>query len=232
MNKLLIFILLFVIFLLLSIINNKTKFSDNIPITKKSKIVIVLTGQLRTNNCCFGDDKDNIVSDSFKTYFINDELKNNYDYDIFISTDKIDIEKTLNYFGKDHLKNIFTSDDNKYLIPIKSEIQSLQYYLDRYNKKDFKNNTKYTNVVPQLYRHYNALNMINNYNNLVILLIENNKLRFRLNDYSDFEDGKERWVYSDELQRWEYLYNYVINKKLNLNNTINILDIIDKNVYR
>ena len=67
LNIVILLFILIIFFLTLS----KSKFDDNTSITKKPKIVIIITGQVRTNSCCFDFDKDNIVLDSFNKYFLN-----------------------------------------------------------------------------------------------------------------------------------------------------------------
>ena len=71
----------------------------------KPRIAILYSGQSRSNGLNPNVKNDNRVIDSITQHFISPEFKEAYDYDIFISTDTLDIEKAKDYFG-DHLKNV------------------------------------------------------------------------------------------------------------------------------
>jgi len=123
------------------------------------KIAIMFVGQMRTNN--LGENaQDNIILDSINKYLLNDAFKNTYNYDVFISTDEIDIEKTKLYFG-DHLKNINITENNWYYNDLTVNVQSYDYFYNKYLNR-IKNlpYTSYLNSFYQNYRIYCSYKMI------------------------------------------------------------------------
>jgi hypothetical protein len=131
---------------------------------------------------------DNLLLDRLRECILNEKFKEKYDYDIFISTDNIDIEKSILYFG-DNLKNIYCSDTNSYLYPINTYCKSYNDILHKYSQYDFKGCNSYLNNVWQFYRYYHCYNMVRNYSDIQYDLY----MRFRLdvafqrniNDYLD-----------------------------------------------
>lgn len=117
----------------------------------KKKIAIMFTGQIR-NNSLGENNTDNTILDSISKHLINAEFKENFDYDIFISTDKIDINKTVNYFGE-NLKNINFTEQNWYYSPISTEIEKYEYFYDKY-LETIKNLPQYNNYIGPLYQNY------------------------------------------------------------------------------
>ena len=91
----------------------------------KTKIAILFSGEVRENGLGYNTFnelpkylKENYLHDILESYeknFFTSEFKNNVDYDIFISTDNINIEKTLDFFGKDNVKNIYLYNTDYYL---------------------------------------------------------------------------------------------------------------------
>lgn len=73
----------------------------------KKNIAILFSGQMRKNSLKSYDFNDNTIINSISLNFINDEFKNKYNYDIFISTDNANIEKIIEYFGKEHILKIY-----------------------------------------------------------------------------------------------------------------------------
>jgi hypothetical protein len=64
------------------------------------KIAILFTGESRINGLSNNEIITETILDSYKKYFFTDSFIENYDYDIFIITDDINIEKILEFFGK------------------------------------------------------------------------------------------------------------------------------------
>ena len=65
----------------------------------KKKIAILICGEIRNN--ILGDNGDNCqFGDSFKTHLLNEDILLEYDINIFFVTDKINREKTIEYFGE------------------------------------------------------------------------------------------------------------------------------------
>ena len=136
------------------------------PFSKK-RIAICLTGQVRTNSCC--TDVNTPVFESWEKYFLNDEFKNAYEYDFYISTDKdIDIEKTLKFLGEEHIKNIHFFKENTEIDSYYKPCKKLKEYKKCYNvyknkmliNKDIITEPVYLNNFILLYRYYDCLNMI------------------------------------------------------------------------
>jgi hypothetical protein len=118
----------------------------------KTKIAIVFSGQIRENQLWNNKVElpknlpDGILHDileSWSKHFFTTEFKENVDYDIFISTDDIDIQKTLSFFGRSKVKNIYLSNSNFYLNPIKSKLASVEFYMDRLYKITDSNYIRY-----------------------------------------------------------------------------------------
>lgn len=123
----------------------------------KPRVAVLFSGQMRINTLnpylYFKD--DTVILDSLATCFLNDEFKSKYDYDVFFSTDVIDISKTKEVFGE-NLKNIHIIETNFYLEPIEDAILSYGYYHDKYLRTDFKGCDNHINGLYQYYRTYCA----------------------------------------------------------------------------
>ena len=160
-------IILLIVFLFFLYKKNDT--NDKKESFSKKRIAICLVGQVRTNSCC--TEVDTPVFESWKKYFLNDEFKNAYEYDFYISTDNdIDIEKTLRFLGKEHIKNIHFFKENTEIDSYYKPCKKLKDYKQCYNayknkmliKKDIVTEPVYLNNFILLYRWYDCLNMIEN----------------------------------------------------------------------
>lgn len=149
------------------------KTTEDVPPTKKTKIAIVFSGQIRENGLGYTvptdlseDIKADYLHDILESYdknFFTSEFKECVEYDIFISTDTIDIEKALTYFGKDKVKNIYLSDTNYYLHPIVSTLKSTDFYIKRLDKITDKNYDRYPRCIPQYHRMAQGFEMVKRY---------------------------------------------------------------------
>ena len=149
---------------------------------KKPKIGFLFTGQIRSNPLGFSTNPNYEILENLNKFIFNDEFKKKYDYDVFISTDSIDIHKAFDFFGQDsnglhNLKNIrmekqlgFMDPHYYFDIPYKSIDEN--YFVSEFLKQDF---TGYNNnirnpincgIIHQMYKIYDAFNMLNNYNGL------------------------------------------------------------------
>ena len=117
----------------------------------KQKIAIMLTGQIRTNGLS-NDSNDTIILDSIEKYLLNTTFKENFEYDVFISTDQIDINKTKEYFGN-NLKNINLTEKNWYYNPISLEVESYDYFYNKY-LDIIKNKPEYHSCIGPFYQNY------------------------------------------------------------------------------
>jgi hypothetical protein len=130
----------------------------------KKKIAIMFVGQVRTNGLSGSDTESNKILVSINKYLLNNYFKNLYDYDIFISTDKIDIEKARLYFGE-NLKNINITENNWFYNKLENEIKNYDYFYDKYldTIKQFGGYNSHTGSFYQNYRIYCSYNMILDY---------------------------------------------------------------------
>jgi hypothetical protein len=76
----------------------------------RRKIAFLISGESRDSY--IGTGQDQRIYNSHKQHIFNDELQNNYDYDVYIATDNTTHDKCLNVFGS-HLKEIILVDSNK-----------------------------------------------------------------------------------------------------------------------
>ena len=61
------------------------------------KIAILITGLMRTNS--LADGPNTSFETTFKQYFLNNEITDNYEVNIFLVTDKANDVKVYNYFA-------------------------------------------------------------------------------------------------------------------------------------
>jgi hypothetical protein len=116
----------------------------------KKRIAIIFAGQIRSNSLSNNYASDNIILNSLKEYFLNNEFNEKYDYDVFISTEKINIEKAKLFFG-DHLKNIYFYETKWFLNEIEEDIIEYNFFKEKYLKTDFGD---YPNHIEELYQYY------------------------------------------------------------------------------
>jgi hypothetical protein len=166
-------------FFFVSYLNYYSKNNNIDSFTTRKRIAFCIVGQIRTNSCVSDYSENTYMKDSWNNNVFTDELKENCDYDVFISCDKnINIEKTKEYFGE-HLKNIHiinddSSDSGYYMIPIQNKIPTL----DNIFKNNVKYNEKNGQFMKGIYQHYklyDALHLMNSENTEYDYII---KLRF------------------------------------------------------
>lgn len=71
---------------------------------EKPRIAFLFSGQSRNSILSLNQINHTAITDSWDKYIFNTDLKEAYDYDVFITSDNMDINKTCAYFGKDHVK--------------------------------------------------------------------------------------------------------------------------------
>jgi hypothetical protein len=129
----------------------------------KKKIAFIFSGEIRCNplnhNC---NNRKESIKSSYANYIFTDKFKDNYDYDVFISTDDLNLTNTYNFFGP-NLKNVHLFDTNFYSEEIESNIPKIAYYLEKYNSINFLNFNKYDNSIHQYYKLFDAYNLCKNY---------------------------------------------------------------------
>jgi hypothetical protein len=142
----------------------------------KKKIAILFSGQIRENSLgnnivddISEDEKEIYLHDILELYeknFFTNEFRDNIDYDIFIVSDKIDIEKTLNFFGKENVKNIYLTDTNYYLNPIESKLNSTEFYKNRLFEITDSNYIRYPDCIYQYHKMAQCFELLTNYKNI------------------------------------------------------------------
>ena len=130
----------------------------------KIKIAILFVGQIRTNSLSLVNEHPKDIINSYDKYFFTNEWKEKVDHDIFITTDDMHLRNTFEYFGNDKIKNIHLMEPNFLLNPISTKIPDEEYFMDIYNKNDFQGLSSYSQNVYQFYKWYDAMNLLNNYN--------------------------------------------------------------------
>lgn len=139
----------------------------------KKKIAILFSGQIREN--ALGDvvapvpagipsDYLHDILESYDKHFFTNEFKNENDYDIFISTDYINVANALDFFGKDNVKNIHLSNHNYYLHPIKTKLKSTDYYLNRMHRLTDDQHVRYPQLIPQYHKLAQCYEMLQHHN--------------------------------------------------------------------
>ena len=143
----------------------KYGYSRDIDTTStKPRVAILMFGNMRYNSLNPDYTADNIILDSVKMHFLNDEFKSKYDYDVFISTDKISLDKAFEFYGN-NLRNVHITETNEYLHQCRSNIPDYTYFRDNYLKKDFKRLPNFIDSIFQYYRLYCTYNMMTNFMN-------------------------------------------------------------------
>jgi hypothetical protein len=145
---------------------------------KKPRIGFLFTGEIRSNPLGFSTNPNYEILENLNKFIFNDEFKKKYDYDVFISTDSIDIHNAFDFFGQDsnglhNLKNIRMEKqlgfmDPHYYFDIPDKSIDENYFVSEFLKQDF---TGYNHnirnpigIIHQMYKVYDAFNMLNNYN--------------------------------------------------------------------
>jgi hypothetical protein len=126
-------------------------------------IIFLFSGQSRTSpfNIDYSKRK-NVILDSYNKYIFTENFKSLYNYKIYITTDDIHLQDTINYFSIENIGNIHTLKTGFYLKPITKNINTIDYYLDSYNKKDWSNYRKYVNSIHQHYKILDCYNLFRN----------------------------------------------------------------------
>ena len=131
------------------------------------KIAILITGLMRTNS--LADGTNTSFETTFKQYFLNNEITDNYEVNIFLVTDKANDVKVYNYFGN-YLKGFVMQDYDNH-DDILDSSNCVKKYLECYNYR--KNNPDKFPIVAHprsevmyiSYRLYFAYLLMNNYEN-------------------------------------------------------------------
>lgn len=127
----------------------------------KKRVGFLFSGQIRSNGLS-PNRNDTTILDSITHFILNNQFTEKYDYDIFISTDNIDIEKAKTFFGY-HLKNINITENNWFHNPLKTLPKPFTTYYTNYTNKVFKDYNPHFNSLYQYYRMQMCYLMLKNY---------------------------------------------------------------------
>jgi hypothetical protein len=129
------------------------------------KIIFLFSGNARTFPFGPNNEKRNQeILDSYNKFIFTEKFKNLYEYKIYISTDNINIEDTINYFSINNIGNIHLQDTNYYLNDINNKIPDINYFLDIYSKNHDNNYSKFENAIYQHHKILCCYNLIRNDN--------------------------------------------------------------------
>jgi hypothetical protein len=129
----------------------------------KKRVAILYSGQIRTNSLNDNYTADTIILDSVKEFFLNGTFNEKYDYDVFFSTNSMNIEKAKTFFGE-HLKNIHLTEQNWYMNPIRYiTIPFSEIYQKYMETTDFDGCEHSSHHVHQFYRLYCAYKLAKDY---------------------------------------------------------------------
>ena len=128
------------------------------------KLAFLFSGESRCNPLSHNSHKRNEILESCNNFLFTKELKENYKYDIFISTDDIHLENTYNYFGIENIKNVHLLNTNFYFETINKNIPNVDHYINRYrNQPKKKGCTRYEGSIYQHYKILDCFNLLENY---------------------------------------------------------------------
>jgi hypothetical protein len=123
-------------------------------------IIFIISGQAR--NSPFSHSKREMkILHSYNKYIFNTKFVKNYDYKVYITTDDIHLQDTIDYFGK-NIGNIHLLNTGYYYNNISNKINDVKFYIDKYLNKDFNGCQIYENSI---YQHYKILDCYNLYIN-------------------------------------------------------------------
>lgn len=144
-------LILFLILFLMGImkLSYKERFTDQY---QKKKVVFLFSGNARSSPFTLEKEKrSSAILESYNKYLFTDSFKEKYDYEVYITADNIHLEDTIQYFSENHIKNIHLLDSDYYLTT-NSETKNIEYYLNKYNEKDWSQHQKHEGSIHQHYK--------------------------------------------------------------------------------
>jgi hypothetical protein len=125
------------------------------------KIAFLLSGNARTSPFNIEPDCRNLdILKSYNQYIFTDQLKALVEYKVYISTDDIHLQDTLNYFSRDCIGNIHLLATDYYLNPVQSQTTKVDTYLQSYHNQTFQNHEIYDNSIHQHYKILDCYNLL------------------------------------------------------------------------
>jgi len=128
----------------------------------KPRIAFLYSGEIRSNSLNDTVSNNSLILDTTSTYLLNDELRTKYNYDIFISTNTIDISAAYVYFGES-LKNIHLYEKKFYQKPVEKEIPEYEIFRQRYATYNYDGKWVSKGNLWQMYRILDVANLMENY---------------------------------------------------------------------
>jgi hypothetical protein len=155
------FIIIVVLILYLYLFSAKIVESFN---TKKT-IVFIISGNSRTSPFSHNplEGYSDKILESYNEFVFTKELKQEYNFRVYISCDDIDIQKAKDYFGE-NLANVHSLDSDFYLNNIVNKKRRVEDYFIHYNNKDWNFFRKYDNSIHQHYKIMDSYNLFLNDN--------------------------------------------------------------------
>lgn len=127
-------------------------------------VIFLFTGESRTSP--FSNNEDcpftSCILDSYNKYIFTNEFNNLYKYKIYVSTDDLNVEKTISYFSINNIGNIHLCNRNFYLKETKHKIPTIDYFIDSYNNQNWHSHKKYVNSIHQHYKILDCYNLFTN----------------------------------------------------------------------
>ena len=133
---------------------------DKIPpvYTQKKRLAFLFTGNARTSPWSSPEAmSDSVILDSYKKYVFTEELRERYDFDVYVSTDRLSLKLLKEFFGA-HLINLHNLDDNFYAVPPHQNVlpvPKLEHCLERYASRA--KHPLCTDYPGSIHQHYKVL---------------------------------------------------------------------------
>ena len=126
-------------------------------------VIFLFSGQSRTSPFNLNiRQRYNDILKSYNEYLFTEKFKATYDYKIYITTDNIHLQDTIDYFTPEKIGNIHLLDTDFYLKPITHKIPDSDFFLQKYRKIDFKGNESYDNSICQHHKILDCYNLFRN----------------------------------------------------------------------
>ena len=169
-------------------------------------VIFLFSGQSRTFPFSHNPNVSQTeILNSYNKYIFTDKFKSQYKYKIYISTDDLHLENTINYFQLDNIGNIHLYDTNFYLKNIKNLIKTIEHYQNKYNENDWSYYYKYDNSIQQHYKLLDCYNLFiddkNNVGNVNYII----RLRMDIAFTSDLVEMLDFFIKNQQL---EILFNW------------------------
>lgn len=108
--------------------------SKYISSATKPTIFFLFSGQSRSSPFALRPTPESRqIMDSYNSFVFTELFKSKYEYKVYISTDDIHLQRTIEYFSESKIGNIHLLDTGYYMKPVHPEVQSVSHWLERYH---------------------------------------------------------------------------------------------------